>query len=418
MTRSLRVLACLLFAGVVGCNNGLGAGTPPAPGGVGAAPPANSASNVGDAQAAGDVADYYLARMAYGSLGQRMTNRIAALSAFETRAAGAAPSPAPAATGTAAASLPKSEVALPTTLPSFTPQTLEPPTFPSDDAPAQRLATQGGVSLVHNVVDPKSPTQPPVDRIEITRGGVRWTIDLLTGLVTYEREHTTGVIENGAERAQEVAQAFVQRHGGIPNGAVEVDPVYRMTAGDSSSVPKPTSITFVWRHGDPSIIGADAIAVTVTPTAPTLSSSPGPSSGPGLEVTSYTRLWRKAGAPLDAGKTPPMSASQALEQLARSGAVIGDEKVQAVVFGGLRGPATAAPRATRPAWAFRLGGANGAAWYAVDALDGAVSGSTALGVPSDAIAMTSKAGAASPAPAATASGAPATAEKPAPSPTR
>lgn len=371
------MLSYLAFAAVVGCSSGIGAGTPPAPGVVNGQTAPNPAANVTDDQAAGDVADYYLQRMAFGALDQRVENRIAALNAFAARAA-AASSPAPSANSRVTLAAP---AALPTSVPTFQPQQLEPPAFPSDDGPAKKLADQGGATLAHRVVDPRSPTQTPIDQIEIARGAVQWRIDLLTGLVTYQKQHTTGVIETGAERAQEVAEAFVQRHGGIPDDAVEVKPVYALTQGDSASVPKPTSITFVWRHNDPTIIGADAITVTVSPKASNISASPAPDSG--LEVTAFSRLWRKAGKALDAGKTAPMTAAQALAALERSAAVPSNEKVNAVVFGGLRGPASAAPRATQPAWAFLVGDA----WYAVDALSGSVSTSASLGVPSDAIGM-------------------------------
>ncbi|TAM74635.1 hypothetical protein EPN44_10565 [bacterium] len=378
MRRGFSVLPLLLFAVVAGCNGGVGSGTPPAPGTVNGQSQVNSASNVSDEQAAGDVVDYYLQRMTYAAPSRQMESRIVALHAFAARAAGATPSPVP---SNADAALPAADVPLPSAPPSFVPQRLEPPSFPSDDGPAKRLAEQGAATLAHRVADAKSPTQAPVDRIDVTRGAVQWHIELLTGRISYAREHTAGVIESGAERAHEIAEAFVTRHGGLPDDAMEVGPVYTMTQGDNSSAPKPTSITFVWRHGDPSIIGADAITATVTPTATSLSASPSPSSG--LEVTAYTRLWRKAGKTLDAGGIPPMPAARALAALAHSVALPANEKVKAVVFGGLRGPASAAPPSTVPAWAFEVGDS----WYAVNALDGVVSGSTVLGVPSDAIAM-------------------------------
>ncbi|TAM91514.1 hypothetical protein EPN42_03505 [bacterium] len=378
MRRRIGVLSLLLVAVVAGCNGGVGSGTPAVPGTVNGQVQANSASHVSDEQAAGDVVDYYLQRMTYATPSQPMAGRIVALHAFAARAAGPTPSPAPSG-GDAA--LPAADVPLPSAPPAFVPQELEPPSFPSDDAPAKRLAEQGAATLAHHVADAKSPTQAPVDRIDITRGAVQWHIDLLTGRISYAREHTAGVIESGAERAHEVAQAFVARHGGLPDDALEVGPVYTMTQGDNSSAPKPTSITFVWRHGDPSIIGADAITATVTPAATNLSASPAPA--PSLEVTAYTRLWRKAGKTLSAGSSPPMSAARALAALARSVAVPANEKVKAVVFGGLRGPASAAPLSTVPAWAFEVGDA----WYAVNALSGVVSGSSALDVPSNAIAI-------------------------------
>ncbi|MDE2571304.1 MAG: hypothetical protein KGM44_02130 [bacterium] len=391
MTRRLCVLAWLLSAGLAGCNGAVGSGTPPAPGGVGAPAQRNPAANVSDDQAAGDVADYYLQRMSYAAPDQRVQSRIVALNAYARRAGGVSPAASPAVGGSASsdgadsAGVPATAAPLPAAVPAFTPQALEPPAFPSDDGPAKKLAEQAGVTLVHRVADPKTPAQPPVDRIDITRGSVAWHIDLLTGLIGFQKEHTAGVIENGAERAREVAVSFLQHHGGIPEDAVEVNPVYQMTQGDTAAAPKPTSITFVWRHNDPSIIGADAIAVTVTPGTQGFNATPAPNAA--LEVTAYTRLWRAAGKPLAADKTPPMTAAQALAQLARGAALPASAKVTAVVFGGLRAAPSEAPLRTRPAWAFQVGDA----WYAVDAIGGAVSGSTALGVPSDAIAMAAKA---------------------------
>ncbi|TAM59649.1 hypothetical protein EPN52_07425 [bacterium] len=377
MKRGLGALSILLAAVLAGCNGGVGSGTPPAPGTVNGRVQPNSAANVSDEQATGDVVDYYLQRMAFGTPSRKVEARIAALHAYAVRIAPATPAPSP---GAAAAALPVASVPLPSAVPAFVPQQLEVPLFPGDDAPAKRLADQGAVTLTHRVADAKGPTQAPVDRIDITRGAVQWHIDVLTGRISYAREHTTGVIESGAERAHEIAEAFVTHHGGLPDDVLEVAPVYAMTQGDSSSAPKPASITFVWRHADASILGADAISATVTAAAVNPAATP---SSAGLEVTSYTRLWRKAGKSLSAPATAIMPAARALDALARDIALPRDASVKAVVFGGLRGPAAAAPVATVPAWAFEIGNA----WYAVDALDGSVSTSDALDVPADAVAL-------------------------------
>lgn len=258
-------------------------------------------------------------------------------------------------------------------------------TYPSDEAGADQIARTYGVQSEHQVVDPKSPDAPPQDVIKIAKGPLAWTIDRLTGLVSFDKQHNDGVLPVDVKQAQGAAEAFVRDHGGMPDDAVLGEPLYDLSKGDGSGAPKPKRITFVWHHKDKGIFGNDAIAADVTvdassggglpvvqvappPAAPAPIGQPAATARPSVQpaaivaqwgVTHMTRLWRVRGNEIDKASSL-LTADAAIEKL-KQAAIPGVDPsktlaVSDVRFGEFRDAASVAQTETRPVWGMNVAG--------------------------------------------------------------